>query len=215
MVITLLKTLSYYLLFPLILIILTIYLYKLRKQLIALLKVQKSNKVIQKSRKKSFSKIKKLEIAFVIIILIFMPFMNIMCSDYFNTMVHREERGGTSFFGRFYRIRDPVVDMIGPTNDLQKLKDKMYENETRWFPDQLTKIVDLKDLNKYPGRFTIYRLLNNRMILAYQYVSPIPILKTFGIISVNYEESTKLLIMKEETYVFPQNPEDGTEILFK
>ena len=144
-----------------------------------------------------------------------MPFMNIMGSNYCNTMVHREARGGTSFFGRFYRIQDPVVSKIGPSDDLLKFKNKMYENKTRWFPDQLKKIVDLDRLDKYPGRFTIYRLRDNRIILVYRYISPMPVLKTYGFILLNKEDQTKLLLMKEETYVFPQNPDEASEILIK
>ncbi len=126
-----LKTIGYYAIFPLIFIILIIYIYRYKHDIIALSNIKNKDKVIDKSIKITFKKVRKLEIALVIALLLFMPYMYVLGSDYTDILVHREERGGTSFFGRFYRIRDPVVDMIGPTNDLQKLKDKMYENETR------------------------------------------------------------------------------------
>ncbi len=215
MVSVLLKFIGYYLLFPILLLTLGKYLYRYKKDLYALKNLNKSDDMVRKSIKKSISKIRKLELAFVITILIFMPFMNIMGSNYCNTMVHREARGGTSFFGRFYRIQDPVVSKIGPLDDQDELNSKIYENESRWFPDQLKKIVDLDRLDKYPGRFTIYRLRDNRIILVYQYVSSMPVLKTYGIVLINKDDQTKLLLMKEETYVFPQNLDDGSKILFE
>lgn len=209
----LLKSLGYFVLFPLIFIILSYYLYRIRHDLKALSNLKNKDKLIKKSIKKSYSRIKKLEALFIICIILFIPFTYFLGASYTETMMHREERGGTSAFGRSYPILDPVVYEIGPSYDLKKIKDQMYNKTNIWHPDSVFDQVNLEKLDKYPGRFTAYRLRDNRIIITYQYLSPVPILKSYGFSLVSINETERPLLMREHSVIYPQNPDDASRIL--
>lgn len=213
MIDVLLKSLGYYALFPIVFVILSFYLYRYRHDLKALSNLENKDKVIKKSIKKSYSRIKKLEALFIICIILFIPFTYFLGASYTETMMHREERGGTSAFGRSYPIMDPVVYEIKPTSDLDKLKSKMNETESIWHPDDLLDKINLERLDKYPGKFAAYRLRDNRIIVTFQYISPVPVLNSYGFSLVPVNETEKVLLMSKRSIVFPSNPDTASRVL--
>jgi len=209
-----LKTIGYYAIFPLIFIILIIYIYRYKHDIIALSNLKNKDKVVDKSIKITFKKVRKLEIAFVIALLLFMPYMYVLGSDYTDTLVHREERGGTALAGRTFVIRDTVVYEIEASYDLEDIKEEMHKTPTIWHPNSTLKQTDLEKLDKYPGKFSAYRLLDERIILIFQYVSPVPIIKSYGFSLIAINETTKVpLLMNSETIVYPFNPDDASRVL--
>ncbi len=213
MIEVLLKSIGYYFLFPIVFIILSFYLYRYRHDLKALSNLEDKDKVIKKSIHVSYSRIKKIEALFVICILIFIPFTYFLTASFSDTMMHREERGGTSAFGRSYPIMDPVVYEIEPTEDLEKLKNKMNDSVSIWHPEDVLKQIDLDRLDRFPGKFSAYRLRDSRLVITFQYVSPIPIIKSYGFSLVPVNDTERPLLMREESITYPYNPDDVSRVL--
>lgn len=213
MIDVLLKSIGYYFLFPIIFIILSFYLYRYRHDLKALSNLENKDKVVKKSIHVSYSRLRKLEAVFVICILIFIPFTYFLSASFSETMMHREERGGTSVFGRSYPIMDPVVYEIKPTEDLKEMRNKMNDSESIWHPEKILSQVDLERLDKFPGKFSAYRLRDNRIVITFQYISPVPIIKAYGFSLVPVNDTERALLMRVTSITYPSNPDDLSRVL--
>lgn len=207
----LLKSIGYFFLFPIVFIALSYVLYRKKEDLLALSNIKTEDEVTKNSIKKSYSRIRKIEIAFVLTILIFMPFMYLLGGSYTQDMVHREERGGVAL-ERSFPILDPVIYQIGPTEDIKEVKNEIEKDDHIWHPGQLKEKVDFEHLNKFPGKFSLYRLLDNRLIVIYHYISPVPTYKSYGFMIEVVNKEEKLLLMKKDTIVYPMNPDRCSKV---
>lgn len=149
-------------------------------------------------------KIKKYTQIFIVIFLLFLPTWSFSTSETTDANIRHEIYTQGDITG----VRDPVAFSIGPTYDVESVKEKMEENPNRWLPDEVDDDIDLDRLTRIPGRLTVY-LLNEpkRYVVAYTYLAPYPVTKIYGFDLVVEGMERSLDFVGEETFLYPERPD--------
>ncbi len=159
--------------------------------------------------KKLLSKMRKYEALFVVFLIVFLPIWSHTTSVYTDSVMHSEYRGGLTPLGRAYGSLDPVRTQIGPTYDIEKVKEKMRVDKDLWLPEEIEKKIDLDKLTRIPGRLALYRLEERRYVITYTYLGPYPIIKSFGFYQTTDDE---LILLKEKILFYPLYPNDAGKV---
>jgi len=167
------------------------------------------------SREALVKKIKRFEIVFLIAVMILLPSLHLTTSMYCDNEIHRELYGGTGVKGPAYAYQDPVLFSLGPSYNIDKVESKMKEKPDIWHYEQIEEAIDLDDLTRYPGSLAVYRLLRQRVIVTYTYLSPYPIIKTYGFVVKQVDGEELFILMKKDTIIFPENPSKAGKILLE
>ncbi len=168
----------------------------------------KNKKIINEKKKD----IKRIQIYFVLFLIISLPTWGFFSSEISDSQMSREVHGVG--FGAF--VTNPVVESLGPSYDSEKIIDKMRSNPSVWLPIILDEVVNIDKVTKYPGRLAVYRLIQDRYVITYTYLAPFPITKSYGIELIDTgDEDYKILSRGEQTVVFPLNPGDASSVVPK
>lgn len=206
----------YYVAFPAIFFIGIWLIHKRGKDIKNIKHLRRSDKIKKEEYvKKMKSRIKKYEALFLISLLLFSAGWNVVTSTYCDYAMHSQMSGGTGPKGPAYANIDPVQRSLGPSYDTDKIIKKMEESPDVWFPEDVKEQVDLDELTMMPGHLAVYRLKNYRYILTYTYAAPYPVVKAYGFLIHDEEVETSgntsttqetLLLMKEQTIIYPEDP---------
>ncbi len=200
----------YYLVFPLIFLILLGWLWKDKNYLEGsfdfFTSLQDSDNLFKNIRKKK-TRIKKVQTAMVVFFLIFVPTIALSSGSMTEINMHREEFYYTGPLGGYLVTRDPVRETIGPSFNTEWVIEQMKKDPSEWYTGQVLAQVDLKKIGKIPGRMKVYRMdfrTKNEIIITYTYISPIPITRVFGFrISLDGEEAN---LVRRGTVIYPMDP---------
>lgn len=160
----------------------------------------------------SVKKIKRYAQVFIVVILLFLPIWSLSASRVADSTIRHERfylEGGK---GTVTGIRDPVKYSIGPTYDIDMVKERMEERSYRWLLDQLDDHVDIDELSKVPGRLALYWLTDDkkhpkRYVVSYTYAAPYPISELYGFKMIEGEGTDLYLeYVGHETYLYPERP---------
>ncbi|MGM0510134.1 MAG: hypothetical protein ACQESD_03290 [Thermoplasmatota archaeon] len=132
---------------------------------------------------------------------------------YSDNEIHRELYGGTGAKGPAYAYQDPVIYSLGPSYDVQEIESKMKDKPNRWHYEQIDEAVDIDNLTRYPGSLAVYRLLRDRVIVTYTYLSPCPMIRTFGFVIKEVDGEELFLLIDQDTIIFPGNPTKADRVL--
>jgi len=156
--------------------------------------------------KKSYEKIKKLQIYLVIALIIILPLLNFITADLAHEHAHITKVEPTGMdAGSMLGERDPVMFEIKPSYDIGSIKEKMKEESKTFRPYIVFKSINIDELTKVPGKMAVYRLIDNRILITYNYISPCPIMKGFAIRL--YEDGEDITYsVNQKTYVYPDFP---------
>ncbi|MEF8874062.1 MAG: hypothetical protein V5A88_05255 [Candidatus Thermoplasmatota archaeon] len=156
-----------------------------------------------------FRGIKKLQVLLVILLLLFMPVMNLTSSSLSDRGMKRDR----IFFGAFgqSRVYDPVNEKIGPTMDVDSVIEQMEESYEEWYLEYIQDEIDFEKLSRIPGRLAAYHLTKkgsglSYIVITYHYFSPLPVTKVIGFEILETAESEFASLGVEKTIVYPLNP---------
>lgn len=218
MIATTLLKIVYYVAFPAVFFV-GIWLIRNRRKEIKSIKYLRRSDKIKKDEyvKKVKSRIKKYEALFLISLLLFSVGWSLISSTYCDHAMHSQMYGGKgSPKGPAYSNVDPVQYSLGPSYDTDEIINKMEKEPGIYLPEEVKEKVDLDRLTSMPGRLAVYRLTNYRYVLTYTYTAPYPVIKAYGFLI--YEEKVdspsgndsavqeRLLLMKEQTIIYPEDP---------
>ena len=161
--------------------------------------------------KSSYNRIKRLQVYLVIALLIIIPTWHIVTADLVHEMSHVEKVTpvGLGAGGALGEI-DPVRYEIKPSYDIDSVKKQMKENANIYKPDIVFNVIDIDDLTTIPGKLGVYRMMNNRILVTYTYLSSYPIMKAFAII-LTEDDPGQSYLAYEETFVYPDSPSSTSE----
>jgi hypothetical protein len=159
----------------------------------------KSRKV-KKIMQHSLDKIRTYEVMCVVILLVLLPSWGVLGSEISDTEMHSE----LVFYGAYPESEDPVVFSIGPSYNINKIREEMRERPE--IPQKIDQIVDIDELTRFPGRLAVYRLQGNRIIITYSYLAPFPVIKAYGFLMDDTNGGWRILYHNEQTFVFPMVP---------
>ncbi len=217
---------SYYLAVPLLLLIGYLILKRKKENVEYLTKT--STKTLRKKGeedkerylRRAEKKMKKYQTVFVVLLLIGLPLWGYTASAYCEFTMHRELAGRRMGpMGKAYDISDPVYRSLGPSYDTDKILEKMREDNDTWLPEKVDEQINLDALTRYPGRFAVYILKDHRYILTYSYLSPYPVIKSYGFLLTGTDEfgegnqtdgeelnTQSLILIQKHTIIYPLNP---------
>lgn len=221
----LLLTFAYYAIFPVIFFI-GVWVLKKRGEDLKNVKLLRRTEDKKKQRyiKNVGFKIKKYEALFLILLLLFSVGWNFIAASYCDYSMHNQLSGSTGKKGPAYANQDPVKNSLGPSRDTDKIISKMEENPDIWFPEEVKDQIDLEKLTMIPGHLAVYRLINSRYIITYTYASPYPIIKAYGFLIFEEEKNSMdneseiqetILLMKERTIMYPEDPNLANDFIMK
>ncbi|GEM_PF-1327297 len=154
--------------------------------------------------------LKKLQIFFVISLLIFMPVMNFTASNLSEIGMSRDR----IYFGAFGQsaIYDPVNRKIGPSMDTDYVIEQMEERPDYWLVEDVQDQIDFEDITRMPGRLTVYHITKDtgwsHIVITYHYFSPLPVIRTIGfrIYDMGEEAVDEAILEVEKTIFYPLDP---------
>ncbi len=153
------------------------------------------------------SKLKKLQILFVVLLLISVPALNLTFYGIQDISMHRT-RSYASEQTIFPGHIDRVGSRIGPTFDTEAVIKQMEDAEhVDWYLEDIRDQIDLDKLVRSAGRITIYKLkrtLNDheRVVINYAYLSPIPMTRYIEFVVVKGEA----FLEADNLVVYPMPP---------
>lgn len=209
---------AYYFLLPAVIIPLAWHIYQEKKTLDM---YEEKKKIINDfrskeeiSRKSLIKKIKAYQIILFILIIIILSSWHVTAVFYTDYGMHRELYGSTHpITGPAYAMQDPVTNSIGPSYDVDEVISEMKDMPERWDYEQIDDGVDFDELTKYPGALAVYRMERGRIVVTYTYVSPFPMVRTFGFQIKEVAGEDIFILMREDTIIFPQSPHGAGEVL--
>ncbi|MFO7991288.1 MAG: hypothetical protein R6U61_03220 [Thermoplasmata archaeon] len=150
----------------------------------------------------SEERLQKIKVILVTVFLVLLPMWGLVASE----ITHQEMYYELVFIEDTYTHRNPVLDSLGPSFNTDEIIKEMKYNPDAWHPDLFEEIVDLDQLTKYPGRMAVYILVEDRYIITYTFLAPVPIVKGYGF-QINEVDGEDVMIAQNEgTYIFPMEP---------
>ncbi|MBS3813879.1 hypothetical protein KGY63_00660 [Candidatus Bipolaricaulota bacterium] len=144
-----------------------------------------------------------LKIIFVVILIVFLSSWHLVTSELADIRMRTEIEFG---FGGVY-TENPVVVSLGPTYDVSKVIEIMKSKKERWLPGKVKEVVDLESLTNFKGIIAVYRTYDQRYIITYTYLSPYPLIKSFGFKYVKTDDDQLKIIKKDKRTIFyPLSP---------
>lgn len=196
----------YYLVFPVTLISIVWWVWNKRNTMIGTAAFG-SNKKDSSPSKDDLGEIKKLEVFFIVFLLLFIPVMNITSSNLSDISMERDR----FYFGAMGQsvIYNPVNERIAPTMDVDSVLEQMEESYEEWYLDDIKAEVDFEDLSRIPGRLAAYHITKrdtewSHVVLNYHYISPLPITRVIGFRIFEDEGFASLEV--DRTIVYPLDP---------
>lgn len=165
------------------------------------------------SRESTAKSIKKYQTIMIVLFLILLPLWHVTTTMYCDHGMHRELWGKSGYLGPAYSISDPVQESIGPSYDIERVKSQMKEAPKMWGYEQVNEAIDFDELTKLPGSLAVYRIRLQRLVVTYTYLSPYPIIKTFGFMIKLVESEPVFMLMSKDTLIFPQNPNSAGRVI--
>ncbi len=163
-----------------------------------------------KDYKDSLKRLKRLQIYTMIAMLILLPTWNFAAAEHAYSNIHTERVGP---MGIYSTPLDPVVYQVGPTFNVEFVKEQIEKEPDKYRPDLIDDVVDLDKLTRIPGELGIYRLQGEKIVITYAYVSPYPIMKTYVF---RFLESPKgqdpIYEQTSHTIIYPMNPADASKL---
>ncbi len=151
---------------------------------------------------------KKYQVFFVVFLLISLPFMTFTSVTLSDHYMRKSTVYVSTWEGQYVVTKDLVKRSIEGKYDSQKVIDKMKEKPDIWHTEDILEELDLEDLNKIPGRLSVYRMgMGNYgrddIVITYTYLSPLPITRTFGF---KISPTGEAYLVEENTMIYPMNP---------
>ncbi len=160
---------------------------------------KESSERTEKAKKKR----RRTKIIFAIVLVLFLFSWHLITAD----LVDLRFKGEVKYGGGGMYTENPVVVSLGPTYNGAEIVRTMKEKESRWLPDQVEKVVDLDKLANSWGRIGVYRTYDQRYVITITYLSPWPVVRSYGFQYVETENGEKKIIKKERKTVFyPLDP---------
>ncbi len=202
---------AYYALFPLIIISLVWIIFKKRNFILGTIYFGGKEDKSPSALKENLKDLKKLQVYLVVTLLLLMPLLN---STFFWLADETMDRKRV-FRGEGSYIDRPVESQIGPTFDIEKVIERMEEDDHHWEDWLLEDIrdeIDFDEITRLPGRLGVYYLRRaatreNHVIITYSYLSPIPITIVYGF-NVVPEQEIIFLLEGPDTLIYPMDPAD-------
>lgn len=172
-------------------------------------RTRKNKKAIDKTK----ADLKKLQVIFVVFILLFIPAINFSYHSLQEITIDRH-RIYTGAFSSF--LYSPLDEQKGPSTDVDSVLQEMEDDESYdWYVEDIKDEIDFDDLTRIPGRLTAYYLDKrsphgdsfNQIVITYSYYSPIPITRVYGFEILPIGEGEEMAsLMEERTLVYPLDP---------
>lgn len=159
---------------------------------------KKSSERTEKAKKKS----QRTKIIFSIVLVLFLLSWHFITAD----LVDLRFKGEVKYGGGGMYTENPVVVSLGPTYNGEKVVRTMKEKETRWLPDQVEKVVALDKIANSWGRIGVYRTYDQRYVITITYLSPWPVVRSYGFQYVETEEGKKIIKKERKTVFYPLDP---------
>lgn len=143
------------------------------------------------------------KIVFTVVLILFLLSWHLITAD----LVDLRIKGEVKYGGGGMYTENPVVVSLGPTYNGSEIVRTMKEKETRWLPKQVEKVVSLDKLANSWGRIGVYRTYDQRYVITITYLSPWPVVRSYGFQYVETEGGGKKILKKERKTVFyPLDP---------
>ncbi|MEF8874778.1 MAG: hypothetical protein V5A88_08965 [Candidatus Thermoplasmatota archaeon] len=152
-------------------------------------------------------KFKKLQVLFVVLLLVSMPVLNLTFYGLQDISMHRS-RNYMSWETIFPAHVDRVKEKIGPSSDTEGVIERMEDDgNIDWYLDDIREQIDLEELTRFPGRITVYKLRRGRanteqIVINYAYLSPIPVTRSIEFVVLQ----EKAFLEADRTVVYPMPP---------
>ncbi|MBS3817224.1 MAG: hypothetical protein KGY76_06645 [Candidatus Thermoplasmatota archaeon] len=154
--------------------------------------------------------LKKIQVVFVVLFLMSMPVLNLTGNTLQNISLHSTRDYG-SWETDFLAVIDRVGREIGPSFDTDEVIEQLEENKDRWYLEDIQNQISFQEISQVPGTLAVYQLREitsdfERIVITYDYLSPIMITKYIEFIIVEDEA----FLEAEKTILYPMPPSFAT-----
>lgn len=152
----------------------------------------------------SLRRLRRLQVYIIISMLILLPIWNLAGVEEIDNNIHTEVVGPMGFYNS---PADPVMYQVGPTFEVEYVKEKIKEEAKTYRPDLIDDVVDIDKLTRLPGQLAVYRLRGNRIVITYAYASPYPVMKAYAFNIIESQKGVSPIYQEtSKTIIYPMQP---------